>query len=58
MTTSPNRRDTRRAPDRQDRAGRQDTYDKIARGVERANPLLVLVINLLRLLEAWHRYFG
>lgn len=54
MTNSPNRR----APDRQVRAGMQDAYDKAVRGVERANPLLVFAINLLRFLEGWDRYFG
>lgn len=58
MTTSPNRRDARRAPDRQGRARMQETYDKVVRGVARAKPLLALVILVLHAVDAWQRCFG
>ena len=58
MNTSPNQQNARHAAESQERTRRQDTCDKVMRGVERANPLLILAINLLRLLEEWRRYFG
>ncbi|MGH3972366.1 MAG: hypothetical protein ACRDS9_03445 [Pseudonocardiaceae bacterium] len=58
MTTSPNRRDARRIPHRQDRARMQGTYDKVARGVARAQPLVAFVILVLQAVDAWQRCFG